>query len=394
MKNLLLSILFLLSLSSFAIYKVGSTSKYVSNGPRNIPNNVYYPATVDGINTPIINDGSKFPVISFGHGFVMQPTAYNWLVNALVPYGYILAFPGTETGVPPSHSKFGSDLAFVARAIKALGDSSNSIFFGKTADFNAVGGHSMGGGSSFLAMQNVNDITTFFNFSAAETFNTESAITKAKVCRRPALVFTGTKDCVAPAAGNSLDMYKNLTSEYKFFGNIINGSHCQFADPNETPCELGETLACASNVYISRAQQQARVIALLKPWLDFWLKRDCDAITTFYTNAANNLVNIDTLQNKIITCAALSTITAVRNTNSLKAQIFPNPSNGLFTIEINENYKMASFSVLDLTGKIVDYKEFNNQPLINLDYSFLAKGIYQIQIRTEKDNYFSKIIIQ
>ena len=106
MKKLLFSILFLLSLPSFAIYKVGSTSKYVSNGPRNIPNNVYYPATVDGINTPIINDGSKFPVISFGHGFVMQPTAYNWLVNALVPYGYILAFPGTETGVPPSHSKF------------------------------------------------------------------------------------------------------------------------------------------------------------------------------------------------------------------------------------------------------------------------------------------------
>ena len=55
---------------------------------------------------------------------------------------------------------------------------------------------------------------------------------------------------------------------------------------------------------------------------------------------------------------------------------------------------MATLSVLDLTGKIVDFKEFNNQQLINLDYSFLAKGIYQIQVRTENANYFSKIIIQ
>lgn len=104
-------------------------------------------------------------------------------------------------------------------------------------------------------------------------------------------------------------MYNNLASEYKFFANIIGGSHCQFGDPNETPCELGE-LVCTDKNYIQRTVQQARVLMLLKPWLDFWLKRDCDAITTFYNNAAANLVNIDTAQNKIISCSALNIVTA------------------------------------------------------------------------------------
>lgn len=393
MKKLLLFVSLFISLSSFSLYKVGSGTVNLNNG-HYIQTFVFYPATVDGNNAPIVDDGTKFPVVSFGHGFVMSPTAYNWLVNALVPYGYILAFPGTETGVPPNHSNFGKDEIYVARAIKALGDSSNSIFYRKTAEYNAIGGHSMGGGASYLGMQNVSDITTFFNFSAAETFLNESAITKAKVCRRPALVFTGSKDCIAPAAGNSLDMYKNLASEYKVFANILNGSHCQFADPNETPCELGEQLSCASNVYITRIQQQQRVMLLLKPWLDFWLKRDCNAITTFYDNAAANLGNIDTLQNKIITCSALSTITSVRENKNIKAQIYPNPSNGFLMLDLNENYKEITLNVIDLFGKMVDTKKFNNKASVQLDYTNLPKGMYQLQANTENGSYFSKFVIQ
>lgn len=393
MKRLLLSISLLITLSTFSQYKVGF-QRVNLNSTHYIQTFVYYPSTANGENQPIVDDGTKFPVISFGHGFVMSPTAYDWLTNALVPYGYILAFPNTETGVPPNHSNFGKDEAYVARAIKALGDSSNSFLFGKTAAYNAIGGHSMGGGASYLAMQNVTDITTFFNFSAAETFLSESAIVKAQVCKQPALVFTGTKDCVAPDTANSKKMYTNLASEYKFFANIVGGSHCQFADPGETPCELGEALSCGSNVYITRTQQQDRVLLLLKPWLDFWLKRDCAAINTFYANSADNLTNIDTLQSKIINCSALNVITGIRSTNSIKAQLYPNPSNGFFTLEINENYKQATFNVFDLTGKIIDSKVLNNQQNIQLDYSNLAKGMYQIQIKTEKGNYFSKFIIQ
>jgi hypothetical protein len=240
----------------------------------------------------------------------------------------------------------------------------------------------MGGGASFLGMQNVSDITAFFNFAAAETFITESAIQAAKKCRQPALVFGGSKDCVAQVGGNSKYMYQNLVSEYKFFANILNGSHCQFADADKTPCEAAEFLYCIGNTYIPRNVQQNKITALLKPWLDFWLKRDCNAINTFYNNAATNLTSIDTLQSKIIDCNALSVTTNIKQTKSIKAYVSPNPSSGLFTISI------------DIAGKILDAKKFTGQSSILLDYSTFAKGMYYLQFNTENGNYSSKIIIE
>lgn len=325
----------------------------------------------------------------------MSALAYQWLVQALVPYGYIIGFPATEEGFP-NHADFGKDELVVARALKNYGDSSNSFLFQKTNGFTAIGGHSMGGGASYLAMNNVTDITTFFNFSAAETFAVFGIVATeaAKNITQPALVFTGSKDCVASPVGNSKTMYQNTKSEYKFFANIKDGSHCQFADANKTPCETGEVLACIGTTYISRINQQNRTMLLLKPWLDFWLKRDCNAISTFYTNSGNNLTNIDTLQSKIITCSALSIPTTIKQNKTLKANLFPNPSNGLFTLEINQNYSNATLNVIDITGKLIDNKLYRNQNVIQLDYSYLAKGMYQLQLNTENGNYFSKLIIE
>lgn len=382
---------------AFAQYHVGlkQINIYDRARLRNINTFVFYPATADSNNAPIINDGTKFPVISFGHGFVMSSLAYRWLADALVPYGYIIGFPATEEGVP-NHATFGKDEVEVARALNNYGDSINSFLYQKVNGYTAIGGHSMGGGASYLGMNGVNDITTFFNFSAAETFGIYGIVATqaAKNCTRPALVLTGSKDCVAPPVGNSKTMYQNLKSEYKFFANIKDGSHCQFADANKTPCEAGELVACFGTTYIDRNVQQTRTILMLKPWLDFWLKRDCAAITRFYNNSTANITNIDTLQSKIIDCSALSVPTAIKQLKSLDAQLFPNPSNGLFSLVINENYHQATLSVFDITGKLVDTKLINNQNIIELNYSHLAKGMYQILINTENSNYLNKIIIE
>src|SRR6185312_11760999 len=266
-------LIFFLSISflSYSQYSIGN-KKIIFKDParsyRSILTFIYYPATADSTNAPIIDDGTKFPVIAFGHGFVMSALAYQWLAEALVPNGYIVAFPSTEEGVPPNHSDFGKDEVFVARTLRNYGDSATSFLYNKTSGYTAVGGHSMGGGASFLGMQHVQDITTFFNFSAAETFITESAIQSAKNDTRPALVFCGTKDCVAPAATNSLLMYNNLASEFKFFADIHDASHCQFGDPHKTPCETGEVIACGNPTYITAQDQRADVFLLLQPWLD------------------------------------------------------------------------------------------------------------------------------
>jgi len=398
MKNILLSTFFLSFFSvSFAQYQVGNKQVFIKDNSRQRTINtfVYYPAEADSADAPIINDGTKFPVISFGHGFVMSSLAYQWLAQALVPYGYIIGFPATEEGIP-NHAEFGKDEIAVARALKDYGDFSTSFLYQKVNGYTAVGGHSMGGGASFLGMQNVSDITTFFNFAAAETLGLYGTVATqaAKNCTQPALVFSGSKDCVAPAVGNSKTMYQNLKSDYKFFANIKDGSHCQFADGNKTPCEAGETLACLGTTYISRINQQSRIILLLKPWLDFWLKRDCAAITTFYNNSTANLTNIDTLQFKVIDCSALSITSAIKQSKLVNVSLFPNPSNGLFNLETNGNYTNTVLSLFDITGKLMDTRSYKNQHAIQLNYSHLAKGMYQLQLNTENGNYFSKIIIE
>ena len=398
MKNFTFFTLLFFTISSiYAQYNVGVKQINIKDNARlrNINTFVYYPATADSNNAPIINDGTKFPVISFGHGFVMSALAYQWLVQALVPYGYIIGFPATEEGIP-NHADFGKDELFVARALKNYGDSTNSFLYQKTNGFTAIGGHSMGGGASYLAMNNVTDITTFFNFSAAETFALYGIVATeaAKNIKQPALVFTGSKDCVAPPVGNSKTMYQNLKSEYKFFANIKDGSHCQFADANKTPCEAGEVLACIGTTYISRINQQNRVMLLLKPWLDFWLKRDCSAISIFYTNSTVNITNIDTLQSKIMNCSALNIPTAIKQNKIIKANLYPNPSNGLFTLDINQYYTNATITIFDVTGKLIDEKRYKNQNLVQLDYSYLAHGMYHLQLNTESGNYFSKLIIE
>jgi hypothetical protein len=397
-KTLLYFAMLLLCSSSFAQYAIGNRKLILidkARTSRSVLTFVYYPASVSGENVPVISDGNKFPVISFGHGFVMSALAYQWLAQALVPHGYIIAFPATEEGVPPIHSEFGKDEVFVARTIRNYGDSTNSFLFGKTNGYTAVGGHSMGGGASFLGMQNVTDITTFFNFAAAETFLTESAIQKARQCTRPALIFAGSKDCVAPATGNSLNMYNNTAAEYKLFANIKDGSHCQFADANKTVCELGETLACFGRTYIPGAEQQEKVLLMLKPWLDFWTKRDCNAISTYYANITANLSAYDTLQSKIITCSALDIISGIRqNSNTLDASVFPNPSNGNVLLQLNENYKTATLELFDLSGKLTDSRILNNQQNISLDYARLPKGLYQLRLSTEKGIFTSQLILE
>ncbi len=397
MKNFTFTIYFLLiSAVAFSQFNVGYKVITVRDQSRfrNIITNVYYPAATNGTNAPIINNGTKFPVVSFGHGFVMSSLAYQWLAQALASNGYIVGFPATEEGIP-NHAEFGKDELFIARILRNYGDTASSFLFNKTNGYTAIGGHSMGGGASFLAMNNASDITTLFNFSAAETFGIFGIVATeaAKNCNKPALVFTGSKDCVAPAISNCKIMYTNLKSEYKFFADIKDGSHCQFADADKTPCELGESLACAGTTYISRINQQNHVLLLLKPWLDFWLKRDCTAITTFYNNSTTNLSTIDTLQSKIIDCSALSTITVVKQNKILRAEVFPNPSSGLFTFNINENYTNAMITLFDTNGKIIDIRNLKNDNTIILDYSYLSKGMYQLRFNSDNGNYYSKIVI-
>lgn len=77
-------------------------------------------------------------------------------------------------------------------------------------------------------------------------------------------------------------------------------------------------------------------------------------------------------------------------TNSIN--IYPNPSNGIINIDINNLSGSASVTIIDFTGKIVLNKDIDT-PSTELDLSEFEKGIYIINIQSAELNESRKITI-
>ena len=71
-------------------YQIGTAALTLTDTERDrqIEVAVYYPATSSGANAPVATSITGFPVVSFGHGFVIATESYSWLWEALVPEGY------------------------------------------------------------------------------------------------------------------------------------------------------------------------------------------------------------------------------------------------------------------------------------------------------------------
>lgn len=257
----------------FAIGRQTITLNDPTRSNRSIPSEIFYPATAAGTGTTVA--AGTFPVIVFGHGFSMNYDAYANFWNELVPQGYILIFPKTEIGpIPfPSHSDFADDMNYCITWFLGQNTTSASPYNQKLNGKFAVMGHSMGGGCSFVAASRNAKITAIANYAAAET--NPSAISAAGSISIPALVFGGSKDCVAGPNGNQTPMYNALASDCKSLVIITDGSHCQFGESN-TLCNFGETTSCPFTSYISRSAQHSKTFQYLNPFLSFYLKGDCN----------------------------------------------------------------------------------------------------------------------
>lgn len=260
---------------NFQIGNISTTYYDPERNNRAIPTEVFYPSLQAGTNTPVAP--GVFPVVVIGHGFLMVYSAYQYLWQALVPQGYIVALPKTEGSLSPNHLNFGLDLAFLVKHLKSESYNPSSPFYGKVAGNGAMMGHSMGGGASFLGAANNPNVEAVITFAAAET--NPSAIAAAPGISAPSLVFAGQNDCVTPPAQHQIPLYNALPTGKKIMITINGGGHCYFADYNFF-CSLGEG-SCTPQPSITRQQQQQIVLSFLIPFLDFQLKGSYTSWQTF-----------------------------------------------------------------------------------------------------------------
>lgn len=296
MKKLLLATTLLLSAyamgQTHAIGHTTITFQDPNRGNRSIETEIYYPATTAGNNTTAVN--GQFPVIVFGHGFVMAWSAYANLWEDFVPRGYIMVFPRTEgNAFSTDHQKFGWDLQFLVTEMQNEGNRPASILFNRVAPETALMGHSMGGGAAFLAADSLcsngnTNLKTLIGFAPAEsTSNGVSSIASALNVTVPSIVLSGIQDGVAPPASNHDLMYANLASDCKSSIHIIGGAHCYFANSN-VACDFGEGTS-SSGISISRLEQQDITSDFVNLWLEYTLKGNCNSLNSFNDSIANSL---------------------------------------------------------------------------------------------------------
>jgi len=77
----------------------------------------------------------------------------------------------------------------------------------------------------------------------------------------------------------------------------------------------------------------------------------------------------------------------------LGVKIYPNPSNGRFTIEFKNNNEVNGIKIFDLTGKMV-YNELFDDNYKEIDLSNLAKGVYILQMIVEDNELSTKLLIE
>lgn len=348
-------------------------------GPgRQIQTEVYYPAAIAGSNVAVAS--GSFPVVVIGHGFVMDWQSYDNVYSALSKRGYIVALPRTEGGFSPSHNDFGLDIALVGNKMLQL-NSTNTlapIFVSKVEQKLALAGHSMGGGSSFLAAKNNSSITCLFNFAAAQT-NPASSLA-AKLVTVPTLIIGGQADCVAPAATNQDKMWDSTAAAKKYEIIIKNLTHCDFGNGSNFNCTFGQNTSSCPNTVIN-ATALKLYMNFVDPFLDFHLKGICSEGTRFMDSLNLSQVIFAKKQMGIIGCfpGRLTEESSIG-----RIYVYPNPATTNIHI-INEGNKyIDQVLITDINGQLV--KSFSSH--MNLDISDLKSGLYFVRVRSH-DTYMN-----
>jgi hypothetical protein len=85
-------------------------------------------------------------------------------------------------------------------------------------------------------------------------------------------------------------------------------------------------------------------------------------------------------------------LTGINQTEQTSAiNIYPNPTNGIIKLDIPGNQQVESVVISDMTRKVV---QKNNLFTNEIHLQSLPDGFYSVQIVTDKQQYFGKIIKQ
>ena len=108
----------------------------------------------------------------------------------------------------------------------------------------------------------------------------------------------------------------------------------------------------------------------------------------------NNIIRFYYFIDQFTTTGTLpKMIASANNDNKLDLYVFPNPSNGLFTVAVTGVTNTVKLSVFNIAGQLVYSKDYANSFTDELNLSGLAKGLYLLKIESGYTSDYKKLVI-
>ena len=106
-----------------------------------------------------------------------------------------------------------------------------------------------------------------------------------------------------------------------------------------------------------------------------------------YTPTANGNYAVELTENGCVdtsACAAITTVGIIENTFNEEFTIYPNPTEGLFSIEFKSTHEIITLKIVDASGKLIDIEDYNQIDFIEYELNE-PNGIYLIEVSDGRD---------
>jgi PA domain/Secretion system C-terminal sorting domain len=144
--------------------------------------------------------------------------------------------------------------------------------------------------------------------------------------------------------------------------------------------------------------------------LGVWYTNNFDAVTPIWNQSYNGMSNVKVTDldvrndnavyastygrgvfSGVFTATSLATNSFGNNNNSIK--IYPNPTNGIFNLKINQFVGKVKIQVTDLNGRLIkDINDDNFNIEKTIDLSGFQSGVYLVKVTSDEANFTQKII--
>ncbi|MEX0876815.1 MAG: hypothetical protein WD114_05085 [Phycisphaerales bacterium] len=210
---------------------------------------VFYPADRTQRDEPIIEGNSRFPAISFGHGFLQPVNRYKHTLRFLASHGYLVIATNSHRGIAPDHAQYSRDMARCLSHLIEQGRDDASWIAGRVdEDALALSGHSMGGGGAEGAAGLI-AVRVLIPLAGAPLRGEPGEATQ-RMGNPAELHIVGDHDRIVPPATSRV-IFKRGCAE-RVFATIAGGSHCGFMDETILGCDQG-TIEHNEQLRITRA---------------------------------------------------------------------------------------------------------------------------------------------